>query len=108
MHDFYDKEKYSDLSDDHINWITEKKIYVLPFPILNRAIVEIIILNGRVIIESQHHPIRYGRHCGSQVHLGDIYGRIDVNPKFIWNGKEWLLNTFGSAIFSEIEINQQE
>jgi len=108
MNNFYDKENYLDLSADYINWIDKEKIYVLPHPILNRDIVELIIINGHVIVESQYHPIRNGKHCGSQVRLCSTHGKIDINPKFIWNGKEWLLNTFGSAIFSEIEINQQE
>lgn len=104
---YYDKDKYVDLICSHPNWISEQKIYVLPHMTGHLGIVELIIPNGHVVVESQHHPIRHGRHCGSRVHLGSSYGKIDLNPKFFWNGKEWLLNTFGTAIFAEIEINQE-
>ena len=102
MH-YYEKEKYVDLSTDRPNVITEQKVYVLPVCIVNFAIVEIYLTQrSTVIIESQHVPIRYGRHCGSRVHLGSNYGKVDYNPKFIWNGKEWHLQTHGTFLFAEI------
>jgi hypothetical protein len=102
----YDKEKYADLSQEYPNVIQEDKIYVLPHLIQIHAVVDIFLTNrNAVIVESQHHPIRHGRHCGSRIHLGSNYGKIDYNPKLIWNGKEWHLNTFGTFLFAEIEIN---
>lgn len=101
----YDPEKYNDLSYEHINFITENKNYILPSLIKEYAIIEIVIVKGRLIVETQHAPIRYGRYCGSRVILGESTGIIDLNPKFIWNGREWLLNTFGTILFAEIELN---
>jgi hypothetical protein len=102
----FDKDKYIDLICEAPNWISSNKIYVLPHLTGHLGVVELIILGGTVVVESTHHPIRHGRHCASRVHLGSCYGKIDLNPKFFWNGKEWLLNTFGTAVFAEIEINQ--
>jgi hypothetical protein len=106
---YFDKEKYYELSSEFTNVIRENKIHILPHLITNHAVVEIILTEeNTVIIESQYQPIRYGRHCGTRVHLGSIYGIIDYNPKLIWNGKEWHLQTFGTFLFSELEINSQE
>lgn len=105
----YDREKYEDLSYEHPNVINASKIYVLPHCILTHAVVEIFLSQKcSVIVESQHVPIRHGKHCASRVHLGTSYGKIDYNPKFIWNGKEWLLNTHGTIVFAEIELNNEE
>ena len=105
MH-YYDKEKYVDLIHDHPNVIREQKVHVLPHIVQNFAIVEIFLIEkSTVIVESQHVPIRYGRHCGSRIHLGSNYDKIDYNPRFLWNGKEWLLQTHGTLLFAEIELN---
>lgn len=105
----YDREKYVDLVTDHPNVITNNKIHVLPHLIQNFGIVEVYLTNySTVIIESQHAPIRYGRHCGSRIHLGSTYGKIDYNPRLIWNGKEWLVQTHGTFLFAEVELNTPE
>lgn len=103
----YNREDYRELTTEHPNWIEEQKTHVLPHVITTRAVVELYMPNGYTTVESQHAPIRYGRHAGTRVHLGSNYGKIDLNPKFIWNGKEWLLNTHGTAIFAELEINPE-
>lgn len=105
MH-YYDKEKNVELSTDSPNIIRENKLHYLPLVIQDFAEVEIYLtIRQTVIIESQHFPIRYGRHCGSRIHLGSAYDKIDYNPRLIWNGKEWLVQTHGTLLFSEIELN---
>lgn len=106
---FYcDKETHVELSYEYPNLINENKIYLLPKIIVGQhAVVEIFLTQKQTaIVETQYESIRNGRHSGGRVHLSACYGGIDYNPKFIWNGKEWLLNTFGTFIFAEIEINQ--
>jgi hypothetical protein len=100
-----DPEKFKDLSNEHVNVISDNKIYVLPVLVQDFAVVELFLTRGHVQVQSQHHPIRHGKHCGCRIFLGNSYGVIDLNPKFIWNGREWLLNTFGTFIFAEVEIN---
>lgn len=103
---FYEKDKYVDLSEQYPNIIKESKIHVLPLLIVNFAIVDIFLTEkSTVVVESQHSPIRWGRHCGSRIHLGSCYGKVDYNPKLIWDGKEWHLNTFGTFLFAEMEFN---
>lgn len=105
----YDKEKYIELSHEYPNIINEQKIYVLPKLIILHAVVDVFLTNrSTVIVESQYVPIRYGYHCGTRVHLSSTYGKIDYNPRFIWNGKEWYLNTHGTLLFGEIELNSEE
>lgn len=97
---------YIDLTYEHINVIRERKRLILPNLIQNFAFVELyIVCSCQVIVESQAKPIRYGKYYGSRLHIGGVDGNIDINPKFIWNGKEWILNTFGTFLFAEIEIN---
>jgi hypothetical protein len=105
MH-YYNKETHVELLTDHPNIIRENKVYVLPVVMQNFAEVEIYLTERQtVIIESPHHPIRYGRHCGSRIHLGAAYDKVDYNPKLIWNGKEWFVQTHGTLLFAEIELN---
>ncbi|SRR5260221_2920487 len=105
----FNEETHIDLMCSEINVITENKIHVLPVLIQNHAVVEIFLTEKKtVVIESQHHPIRHGKICGSKIHFGAHYGTIDYNPKLIWNGKEWLVQTFGTFLFPEIEINVKE
>ena len=107
MH-YYDRDKYVELLTDHPNVIREQKVHYLPHIVQNFAIVEIYLTEKcTVIVESNHVPIRYGRHCGSRVHLGSSYGKIDYNPRFLWNGKEWLLQTHGTLLFAEVELNSE-
>lgn len=102
----YDRDTHIDLSNEYPNVVTEAKVYVLPTLIQLHAVVEIFLTQkNSVTVESQYHPIRHGKHCGSRVHLGCQYGKADYAPKFIWNGKEWLLNTYGTFVFAEIELN---
>jgi hypothetical protein len=104
----YDSDKYEMLSKEYPNVIKGTKIYVLPFLIQAHAIVDVFLTDlGGVKIESQYHPIRHGRHCGSAVRMGTSFGKIDYNPRFIWNGKEWFLQTYGTFVFDEIEINEK-
>lgn len=102
----YNRETHRELSHELNNVINESgKVWVLPQLIQNMAVVTIYLIDKKsCIVESQHAPIRHGRHCGSRVHLGE-YGKIDYNPQFIWNGKEWLLNTWGTFLFAEVELN---
>lgn len=98
--------KYIDLKIDEPHWITEyDKIYVLPSLIQNYAIVRLILaVNARVTVISQGHPIRHGKNCGGEVLLG-CDKNIDLTAKFIWNGREWRISTYGRFLFSELEIN---
>ena len=101
-----DWEKFIDLKIDEQNWITEyDKVYELPTLIQNNAIVRLIIaVKGHVTVISEHYPIRHGKNCGGKVLLG-CDKNIDLTPKFIWNGREWLISTHGTFVFAEIEIN---
>jgi|ERR1700743_1300728 len=101
----FDPEKFKNLTNEYVNVVSDNKIYVLPVLIQEFAVVELFLIKGPVQVQSQHHPIRYGKYCGCSISLGNTYGTIDLNPKIIWDGKEWLLNTFGTFLFSEIEIN---
>lgn len=106
MQHYYNKETHVDLEIDFPNVIRENKVHVLPVIIQNFAVVEIYLTERQnVVIESQHSPIRYGRHCATRIHLGSYNDKVDYNPKFIWNGKEWLLHTFGTFQFAEVEFN---
>ncbi len=103
------KEEDSEiLSCMQTNRITDGKVKILPCLVQQYGVVELVLLNGPVRIESEYAPIRYGRYCGSRVILNQgIYETmIDLNPKFIWNDKEWLLSTFGPVLFLEMEINE--
>jgi hypothetical protein len=100
---------YIDLSYEHINVIKERKRLILPHVIQSFRVVEIyIVYRGQVVVESQGTPIRYGKHYGSRLHIGGDYGNIDINPKFVWTGNEWILNTFGTFLFAEVEINEKK
>lgn len=102
----YNRHTHEELSYEHPNIITTDKIHVLPILIEKHAVVEIFLTEKRaVIIQSQHDPIRFGNQCGTRIHLGENYGKIDYNPKLIWNGKEWLVNTWGTFLFAEVELN---
>lgn len=102
----YDKDEVVELSWEHVNVIHESKVHVLPILIIQNAFVDIYLSHRKqVTIESALHPIRHGRHCGSRVILSANFGNIDYNPKFIWNGQEWFLNTYGTFVFAEIEVN---
>lgn len=106
----YDRETHEELSYEYPNVLApNNKILVLPHLITNHAVVQVFLTQrSSCVVESQHAPIRHGKHCGSRVHLGNQYGKIDYNPVFIWNGKEWLLNTWGTFLFAEVELNQVE
>lgn len=100
-----DKYKYLEKS---VNYITDYKTYLLPINVFENecCAVELILVNNSGIrVESAYHPIRFGKHCGSSVVLGQSHNVTDFNPKFFWNGREWILNTFGYFHFCEIEIN---
>ena len=66
----------------------KNKTYILPTLYSQYAIVELVIPNRYVAVESIRYPIRHGHQCGSRVYLGQIHGKIDMNPKFIWMGKD--------------------
>ncbi len=105
----FNHETHTELSYEYSNTISENKIYLLPYCILDHAVVEIFLTQKKsFVIESDGAPIRYGKHCGTRIHLGTLYGKIDYNPKLIWNGREWLVSTYGTFIFAEIEINAEE
>lgn len=106
MYHHFDEEKYEELRADRANRIIGDKTHLLPHMLSDFGTVEIFLTERScVVVESRHHPIRHGRNCGTRVHLGAHYGKIDYNPKFIWNGKEWHLNTFGTFLFAEVEIS---
>lgn len=109
MLDNYNKETHIELSADRTNFLKEKKVYVLPTLNLDHAIVEIILTDIQcIVVESPYFPIRYGRHCGTRVHLissGDFGYKIDYSPRFIWNGSEWFIDTKGTFLFAEVEFN---
>jgi hypothetical protein len=102
----YDPEKYQDLYPQQKNVLDGSKIYVLPVLIEKFCLMEVFLTKGPVWIESQHHPIRFGKSCSTKVCLGVTYGTIDLCPKFMWNGNEWILNTYGTFFFSEMEFNE--
>ena len=100
------QEKFTDLSSEYRNIILDSTIHLLPSLTTSHAIVEIILSNRRsVVVESRYHPIRHGKFCGSKIHFGCADGEVDYNPKLIWNGSEWLVQTFGTFYFMEIERN---
>lgn len=107
---YYDEENYDELSHEFPNIIKGGKVQVLRYlPHLTHAVVEIFLTNNQhVVVEAQQSPIRFGRHFGSRVILSTDYGKIDYNPKFIWNGKEWLLHTYGTFVFAELELNTED
>jgi len=104
----YNRNEHEDLSYEYPNIISNSKTYVLPHVVVNHAVVEIYLTQiASVRIESLHHPIRHGKNCGNAIWLGCQYGIVDYNPKLIWNGitKEWLVQSYGTFLFPEIEIN---
>lgn len=108
MNYHYDRDKYIDLKSDQPNIIHEGKTYLLPYPKTNFCVVEIFLTDrNTVMVESRGIPIRYGKHLGSIVRLSCLYGKVDYNPKLIWDGykKEWFLQTHGTFLFPEVEVN---
>jgi hypothetical protein len=107
-----DEEKYTVLKAGEQNALEGKEkfhIYILPPLVKKGDVVELYLMAGSAIVESEYAPIRSGRYCGTRVCVGmKACKYIDYVPKFIWNGREWLLQTFGNFIFLEIEINGEE
>lgn len=104
---YHEKEKYEELFIGIPNVISNRKIHLLPNCDQEFAIVNIYLTSFRdVIIESTYALIRYKRHCGTRICVGGSLDdcKIDYAPRLLWNGKEWLVQTQGYFVFSEIEV----
>lgn len=103
----FNENNYIELQPNSENIQSVSKVHVLPnIMVTNFSKVTIFLIkSGCCVVESQNGPIRHGNKWGSRVRLGGEMGFFDYAPVFIWNGREWLLNTWGTFIFDEIEMN---
>lgn len=102
------------VQDEESLYIHECKEFVLPKILKNSIhILEIkIFINERFFISCDYAPIRYGNTFGSKIGMSGSYDintcPIDYSPTLLWNGKEWLLSTFGHFYFVEHEFNYKK
>lgn len=100
---------YIDLEPNSENRAVPGHNHILPnLMITNFSTVKLFLCESYCTVESQNGPIRHGKKWGCRVRFGIDFGNIDYTPTFIWNGKEWLLNTWGTFIFDEIEMNPKQ
>lgn len=98
----YDSEKYQLLSYDFPNIIVNEKIHILPSLKFNHWVVEIFLTHvENVIVETHGESIKHYNQYGKRVYLDLCYGKVDYNPKFIWDGKIWLLQTIGNFLLTD-------